>query len=331
MNEKPAHTRTILGRALMVITPLAVLAFIGAYMNDVPAASAQTNFPATGKPTIVGTERVTQELWAYIEQIQDDDGLENVVFSYQWVSNDGSTDTDILGATSYGYTLQSTDEGKSIKVRVTFTDDAGNPESATSEATAEIVAEDAGICGRTPVVRDRIVQNSPVGDCGFVTDDHLAGNIGWHSFHGDLSNQIPPAPRIDSLKAGDFAGLSNLYRLTIRKTRIAELPTGVFNGLSGLRELVIYQNPHLSTVQSGAFDGLTLLTDLSMYRNAISALPTGAFDDMLVLESLDLRFNEFTSLPSGLLDNQTNLEELKLDRNELTDLPDGIFDNLTGL
>ena len=46
---------------------------------------------------------------------------------------------DIEGATSSTYTVQSSDNGKVIKVRVTFTDDAGNAESLTSEATSAMI------------------------------------------------------------------------------------------------------------------------------------------------------------------------------------------------
>ena len=43
----------------------------------------------------------------------------------------------IQGATGSSYALGSSDAGKAIKVKVSFTDDAGNPESLTSVATNE--------------------------------------------------------------------------------------------------------------------------------------------------------------------------------------------------
>ena len=58
--------------------------------------------------------------------IADDDGLDNVSFTDQWISNDGSTDSEIGGATGSTYTLASDDVGKTIKVRVSFTDDRGH-------------------------------------------------------------------------------------------------------------------------------------------------------------------------------------------------------------
>ena len=46
-----------------------------------------------------------------------------------WGSN---SETDIAGATGSSYAVTSDDAGKAIKVRVAFTDDAGNEESLTS-------------------------------------------------------------------------------------------------------------------------------------------------------------------------------------------------------
>ena len=300
----------------------------------------EENTPAAGKPKIAARysskyvpARVTQTLRAHTSNIRDEEGIENATFSCQWISSDGSTDTDISGATSYTYTLQPAEEGQTIKVRVSFTDDAGNSESVISEATMEVVAEDAGICSRTPIVREQIMDaiwRTGVRDCGFVTDTHLAGVTDWFLFVGDLANTIPPSPRIDSFKAGDFAGLSSLERLIIRDTRITDLPNGVFTGLSGLRELKIYEN-HLATLGSDVFDGLTLVTDLDLQDNAIASLPSDVFDTLLVLETLNLRDNDLTSLPSGLLDNQSELEELDLVGNGLTGLPEEIFDELTDL
>ena len=39
------------------------------------------------------------------------------------------------------YTLVTTDQGKTIKVKVSFTDDQGNEETLTSAATAEVAAK----------------------------------------------------------------------------------------------------------------------------------------------------------------------------------------------
>ena len=101
------------------------------------AVSPRPNSPATGTPAIIGTARVGETLTAATSGIEDADGLTNVSFSYQWL---GSRDAEIQGATNATYTLVTADEGKAIKVRVSFTDDAGNEEALTSEATAAVAA-----------------------------------------------------------------------------------------------------------------------------------------------------------------------------------------------
>ena len=112
--------------------------------DDVESAAQQqtANTSATGKPTISGTVQVEETLTAYTSGIADADGLNNVSYSYQWVRNGGSTDTDITDATDSSYTLVDADEGKTIKVRVSFTDDAGNEEALTSGATDAVAAAD---------------------------------------------------------------------------------------------------------------------------------------------------------------------------------------------
>ncbi len=93
---------------------------------------------ATGSPAIVGTAQVGEPLTADTSGISDADGLENVTFSFQWVVSDGGADVDIAGATDSSYTLVAADEGLTIKVRVNFTDDAGNDENLTSAATDKV-------------------------------------------------------------------------------------------------------------------------------------------------------------------------------------------------
>ena len=94
------------------------------------------NTPATGAPAISGTARVGETLTASKSGIADADGLVNVSFSYQWLADDA----DIAGATGTTYTLTDADQGKAIKVRVSFDDDAGNEEALTSAATAAVAA-----------------------------------------------------------------------------------------------------------------------------------------------------------------------------------------------
>ena len=94
------------------------------------------NSPATGSPSVTGTAQVGETLTADTSGIADADGLADVSFTYQWLADDA----DIEGATSSSYTLADADESKTIKVKVSFTDDAGNEETLTSAATAAVEA-----------------------------------------------------------------------------------------------------------------------------------------------------------------------------------------------
>ena len=102
------------------------------------AVAARLNSPATGQPTISGTAQVGETLTASTSGIADADGLENATFSYRWIRNDGSADSDIGGATNSTYVVSEDVQGKTVKVKVSFTDDEGNEESLTSAATAEV-------------------------------------------------------------------------------------------------------------------------------------------------------------------------------------------------
>ena len=99
--------------------------------------AARTNIPATGLPAITGTAQVGETLTASTSDIEDPDGLNGATFSYRWLADD----TAIDGATGSAYTLADADKGKTIRVRVTFTDDAGNEETLTSAPTGAVLEE----------------------------------------------------------------------------------------------------------------------------------------------------------------------------------------------
>ena len=109
---------------------------ISAATGAVAAAPPPLNTPATGAPTITGTAEVGEPLTADTTGISDDDGLDNATFAYQWLADDA----EINGANASTYTLADDDAGKTIKVRVSFTDDAGNDEQLTSAMTGAVAA-----------------------------------------------------------------------------------------------------------------------------------------------------------------------------------------------
>ena len=89
--------------------------------------------------------------------------------------------------------------------------------------------DSAGICGRTDIVRNAILQKLPdVSDCAVVTDTQLA------SITGEMVMLDNGAITMND---GDFEGLSNLEVLYLHYNDLSSLPEDVFDGLASLREM----------------------------------------------------------------------------------------------
>ncbi len=142
------------------------------------AVAAKPNSPATGAPTISGTAQVGETLTADTSGIADADGLENVTHSYQWLAGD----SDISGATGSAYTLADADEGKTVKVRVSFTDDAGNDETLTSAATEAVAGNEE------PVAREDAAAWSAT-----MTVEWVYQGYGYYSSHAKKAGSLTPA------------------------------------------------------------------------------------------------------------------------------------------
>ena len=125
------------------------------------ATITAANTPATGKPAITGTAQVGETLTAATTGITDADGktkAENgdagYAYAYQWVRVDGNTETDITGETSSTYTPVAADVDQKIKVKVSFTDDAGNPEGPLpSDAVATGTIENSDYMPKAWIAR----------------------------------------------------------------------------------------------------------------------------------------------------------------------------------
>ena len=111
------------------------------------AVAAAPNREATGLPLINGTPQVGETLTADTSAIVDEDGLTNVSYRYQWTAG-GS---DIAEATGSIYTMTASEQGQTIQVKVTFTDDRNNAETLTSVATVAVAAAPAPLTATFPV------------------------------------------------------------------------------------------------------------------------------------------------------------------------------------
>ena len=92
---------------------------------------------ATGQPAISGTAQVNETLTAGTSGIADingktkaENGDAGYAYSYQWfrVDSDGASNATSIGSDQSTYQLVTADVGKKIRVRVSYTDDAGNAE-----------------------------------------------------------------------------------------------------------------------------------------------------------------------------------------------------------
>ena len=102
--------------------------------------SKKVNSTATGNPSVTGMAEFRSTLTADTGTIADTNGLDDAVYSYQWVRMEMGAATDIPDATGTTYTLTSADIGKSIKVVSTFVDDDGYSETRSSRLVGPVTA-----------------------------------------------------------------------------------------------------------------------------------------------------------------------------------------------
>ena len=151
------------------------------FLIEVKGAAVVNLSPATGV-TISGTTRVGEVLTAGTSGIADDDGTDSATFAYQWIRVDGGTETDV-GTDSSTYTLTDEDADKTIKVKVSFTDDAGGSEAPVSPPTETVVAADVVVqnTGQAPTPTGASLDASFPGEAqGFTTAAarYTLGSIG---------------------------------------------------------------------------------------------------------------------------------------------------------
>ena len=95
-----------------------------------------TNYPATGRPNVYGLRRVGETLLYSLDLVTERNGKPPLGTrkgrSHQWVRTGGGSDVNIPGATHFSYETTPQDQGRRIKVRVTYTDKDGFRETVES-------------------------------------------------------------------------------------------------------------------------------------------------------------------------------------------------------
>ena len=209
------------------------------------AVSAAPNTPATGAPTITGTAQVGQTLTAVTTGIADADGLTSPTYTYQWIRVDG-TEADIAAANSSTYTLVDADLGKTLKVRVSFTDDASNSETLTSAATATVGA--AGNTAATDRAALVALYNATSGPNWTINTNWLttAALSEWYGVTTDVDGRVTHVYLAQNELNGELpvelGDLTNLQILYLSQNMLSGAIPAALGDLTSLQQLDISQN-----------------------------------------------------------------------------------------
>ena len=172
--------------------------------NTGNTGDGSANNAATGAPAIDGTPQVGQTLTASTSAIADRDGLTNMSYRYQWIA--GGSDID--GATGSTYTLTASEQGQTIQVRVTFTDDADNEETLTSEATAEVTAAPVPLTASRPDSRFQSARHKGADDRPQVI---VAFSLPVASFEKTTPSVSLTGAAVSSVRRHQEDGLDNAW------------------------------------------------------------------------------------------------------------------------
>ena len=165
-------------------------------------------------------------------------------------------------------------------------------------------AQTAGVCDRTPAVRDALVAAiDGVTDCASVTAGHLAAVTSLNFYESGIT----------ALKDGDFDGLSGLTGLDLSKNQLTSMVD--VSHLTTLTQLVLTDN-RLTSVPD--LSKLTALTGLWVNDNRLTSIPD--LSRLTALKLLDMSGNRLTSPPD--LSRNTALTHVDMSDNRLTSLPD---------
>ena len=185
----------------------------------------------------------------------------------------------------------------------------------------------AGVCGRTPEIRDKLVALAGRVDCADVTDDDLAGVAAMDT------------GRLSALRSDDLRGLSNLWWLTLctdehssylPRGTLSTLPEGLFAHTPRLRNLQI-SGCSISELPAQLFSGVTL--SYLRITEPLTRLPTWPkfIADSSYNAQITLGITRLTRLPAGAFAN-TGVKDLWIQTNEdLGDVSPGAFRGLPSL
>jgi len=255
------------------------------------------NDSPTGTVTIAGDAKVGQTLTAS-NTLADVDGIGAI--SYQWSSFDGTTTTAISGATSSTYTIASADDGDTLTVAASYTDDDGTVENISSTATTAVTTPDQPF-----LFTYELVANSDVPVYGSYADNPNETII-------KLTLNLDIA-RVSDLTVDSIASVGPLdFTLDWSQIEVAEYSSGAANFMYTFEEETITAIDWTDTAQNiSTFFGVTL--DGSASADAFNEITLASTETAAALTPPNLTLvDRIDTQPGAFVDGVDFLSEYNI-------------------
>ena len=192
--------------------------------------------------------------------------------------------------------------------------DVGVPVAAQSGSEATASCGTSPLNGRTAkVVAEIVAELKSAGDltsaqgCSDATALMLGNlNAALDFLRTDISQ----------IRAGDFAGLDNVFGVHLSQTHLSSVPSGAFAGLDRVEQISI-DVTSVASLPAGLFSGFTRLNTVNLVSNKLTTIPADTFTGSTALRTINLNGNALTSLPSTVFDGLPALSSLNLRGNYL--------------
>ncbi|XP_017541287.1 leucine-rich repeat transmembrane neuronal protein 4 isoform X1 [Pygocentrus nattereri] len=135
---------------------------------------------------------------------------------------------------------------------------------------------------------------------------------------------------INAVDSQAFQGVRRLKELILSSNKITQLENSTFHTIPNLRNLDLSYNK-LQVLQPNQFQGLRKLLSLHIRSNSLKVVPMRVFQDCRNLEFLDLGYNRLRSLTRNAFAGLLKLTELHLEHNQFSKINFSHFPRLNNL
>ena len=293
--------------------PIAVLSF----------TLQSVNLLSTGAPEFTGAAEVGEELTADISSISDPDGLTNPSFTYHWIRvGSGGSETEVAGPlSSPTYTIQESDVGSRLKVRVTFDDDNGNSEESVSGLTPEITVVQVSVSFGSSTYYASEGGNSTAIQVLLNRDPRRAVTMPLStSRHGGASPADYAAPTSVSFSDGETS--KDVVVIAIDDTvdddgesielRFGSLPNGVTEAQPNVAVVQIQDNDHIPVTLSWELTALTAEEPTSPGTTSSVTLTAVAYTSTDKQPDVGFSFDYRVATSTGTARSPTDFEAISM-------------------